>query len=236
MKNYLKELNPSRGNILRIRLITAFFLFCSPIYITGCKTDRIEVKSVIVKSPLMYDQPGSIREMYYDVRDGKETNIAIYAGFHNETLYDIQISRNSNMTKTPSLSGLSEDIDADEQLLLFNQILSHLSQSYTFDNVKQIIIFTRDLRRMSVEILEKYNSHRDYIRAIKESFFFFKLFDILKSYGINIKEIEVNDIYWLAVEDKNQMESTKDNKWNDINLDATIYLTKVSHPQKSPIK
>jgi len=46
----------------------------------------------------------------------------------------------------------------------------------------------------------------------------------LKSYGINIKEIEVNDIYWLAVEDKNQMESTKDNKWNDINLDATIYL------------
>ena len=122
MKNYLKELNPSRGNILRIRLITAFLLFCSPIYITGCKTDRIEVKSVIVKSPLMYDQPGSIRKMYYGVRDGKETNIAIYAGFHNETLYDIQISRNSNMTKTPSLSGLSEDIDADEQLLLFNQI------------------------------------------------------------------------------------------------------------------
>ena len=224
MKNYLKELNPSRGNILRIRLISAFFLFCSPIYITGCKTDRIEVKSVIVKSPLMYDQPGSIRKMYYGVRDGKETNIAIYAGFHNETLYDIQISRNSNMTKTPSLSGLSEDIDADEQLLLFNQILSHLSQSYTFDNVKQIIIFTRDLRRMSVEILEKYNSHRDYIQAIKESSFFLKLFDILKSYGINIKEIEVNDIYWLAVEDKNQMESTKDNKWKDINLDATIYL------------
>lgn len=224
MKNYLKELNSSRGNNLRIRLIAAFFLFCSPIYITGCKTDKIEIKSVIVNSPLMYNQPRSIRKMYYGVRDGMETNIAIYADFLNDTLYDIQISRNSNMTKTPSLSGLSEDIDADEQLLLFNQILSHLSQSYTFDNVKQIIIFTRDLRRMSVEILEKYNSHRDYIQAIKESFFFLKLFDILKSYGIIIKEIEVNDIYWLAVEDKNQMESTKDNKCNDINLDATIYL------------
>ena len=224
MKNYLKELNSSRGDNLRTCIIASLFLICSPIYITGCKTDRIEVKSVIVNSPLMYNQPESIRRMYCGVRDGKETNIAIYADFHNDTLCGIQISRNSNLTKTPSLSGLSEDIDADEQLLLFNQILSHLSQSYTFDNVKQIIIFTRDLRRMSVEILEKYNSHRDYIQAIKESLFFKKLFDILKSYGINIKEIEVNDIYWLAVEDKNQMESTKDNKWNDINLDATIYL------------
>ena len=172
----------------------------------------------------MYNQPESIRRMYCGVRDGKETNIAIYADFHNDTLCGIQISRNSNLTKTPSLSGLSEDIDADEQLSLFNQILFHLSQSYTFNKVKQMIIFTRDLQAMSVEILEKYNSCRDYKQAIKESTYFSKLFKILKSYGINVKDIEVNDIYWLAVEDKDQIVSTKDNKWNDINLDATIYL------------
>ena len=77
---------------------------------------------------------------------------------------------------------------------------------------------------MSVEILEKYDSCKDYEQAIRESTYFSKLFEILKSYGINVKDIEVNDIYWLVVEDKNQIANTKGNKWNDINLDATIYL------------
>jgi len=224
MKNYLKELNSSRGNNLRIRLIAAFFLFCSPIYITGCKTDKIEIKSVIVNSPLMYNQPRSIRKMYYGVRDGMETNIAIYADFLNDTLCGIQISRNSNLTKTLSQPRLSDSINADEQLPLFDQIFSLLSQSYTFDKVKRIVIFTRDLPVMSVEILEKYDSCKDYEQAIRESTYFSKLFEILKSYGINVKDIEVNDIYWLVVEDKNQIANTKGNKWNDINLDATIYL------------
>lgn len=224
MKNYLKELNSSRGNNLRIRLIAAFFLFCSPIFITGCKTDKIEIKSVIVKSPLMYNQPRSIRKMYYGVRDGMETNIAIYADFLNDTLCGIQISRNSNLTKTLSQPRLSDSINADEQLPLFDQIFSLLSQSYTFDKVKRIVIFTRDLPVMSVEILEKYDSCKDYEQAIRESTYFSKLFEILKSYGINVKDIEVNDIYWLVVEDKNQIANTKGNKWNDINLDATIYL------------
>ncbi len=224
MKNYLKELNSSRGNNLRIRLIAAFFLFCSPIFITGCKTDKIEIKSVIVNSPLMYNQPRSIRKMYYGVRDGMETNIAIYADFLNDTLCGIQISRNSNLTKTLSQPRLSDSINADEQLPLFDQIFSLLSQSYTFDKVKRIVIFTRDLPVMSVEILEKYDSCKDYEQAIRESTYFSKLFEILKSYGINVKDIEVNDIYWLVVEDKNQIANTKGNKWNDINLDATIYL------------
>ena len=224
MKNYLKELNSSRGNNLRIRLIAAFFLFCSPIFITGCKTDKIEIKSVIVNSPLMYNQPRSIRKMYYGVRDGMETNIAIYADFLNDTLCGIQISRNSNLTKTLSQPRLSDSINADEQLPLFDQIFSLLSQSYTFDKVKRIVIFTRDLPVMSVEILEKYDSCKDYQQAIREITYFSKLFEILKSYGINVKDIEVNDIYWLVVEDKNQIANTKGNKWNDINLDATIYL------------
>ena len=77
---------------------------------------------------------------------------------------------------------------------------------------------------MSVEILEKYDSCKDYEQAIRESTYFSKLFEILKSYGINVKDIEVNDFYWLVVEDKNQIANTKGNKWNDINLDATIYL------------
>jgi len=220
----LKELNSSRGNNLRIRLIAAFFLFCSPIFITGCKTDKIEIKSVIVNSPLMYNQPRSIRKMYYGVRDGMETNIAIYADFLNDTLCGIQISRNSNLTKTLSQPRLSYSINADEQLPLFDQIFSLLSQSYTFDKVKRIVIFTRDLPVMSVEILEKYDSCKDYEQAIRESTYFSKLFEILKSYGINVKDIEVNDFYWLVVEDKNQIANTKGNKWNDINLDATIYL------------
>ena len=172
----------------------------------------------------MYNQPRSIRKMYYGVRDGMETNIAIYADFLNDTLCGIQISRNSNLTKTLSQPRLSDSINADEQLPLFDQIFSLLSQSYTFDKVKRIVIFTRDLPVMSVEILEKYDSCKDYQQAIREITYFSKLFEILKSYGINVKDIEVNDIYWLVVEDKNQIANTKGNKWNDINLDATIYL------------
>ena len=162
--------------------------------------------------------------MYYGVRDGMETNIAIYADFLNDTLCGIQISCNSNLTKTLSQPRLSYSINADEQLPLFDQIFSLLSQSYTFDKVKRIVIFTRDLPVMSVEILEKYDSCKDYEQAIRESTYFSKLFEILKSYGINVKDIEVNDFYWLVVEDKNQIANTKGNKWNDINLDATIYL------------
>ena len=177
MRTILKELNSSRGNNLRIRLIAAFFLFCSPIYITGCKTDKIEIKSVIVNSPLMYNQPRSIRKMYYGVRDGMETNIAIYADFLNDTLCGIQISCNSNLTKTLSQPRLSDSINADEQLPLFDQIFSLLSQSYTFDKVKRIVIFTRDLPVMSVEILEKYDSCKDYEQAIRESTYFSKLFE-----------------------------------------------------------
>ena len=101
-----------------------------------------------------------------------------------------------------------------------------------FDKVERVMVSTRGMKAMSYELLQKYDSCGNYVQSIKNSYYFSKLFEMFKSYGINIKGIEVNDVYWETFEDKCNTLSTKSNKWDNIDLNALIFLYTDRHIEK----
>ncbi len=186
--------------------IILLLCFC----LLDCKNNSRIIKSETIKHHL-YDNV----KKYYGIKNGIESYSALYACFTKDThtLYEIHIRVNNDSY----LYRFYDKTDEDEQLSLFNQIFSYISKKHSFDNVSRIMIFPRGIKTMTVELLENYEACGNYEQAIKNSHYFSKLFKLFNSYGINIKDIGVYDIYPLENEDKND-------SLNNTLIDAQIFL------------
>lgn len=221
---------------LRIPIIHIVVLFCLLFNISCCRTDVYKIQSDKIEldkmDPLRYKDTDSSKKIYYGIKDGKESLTAVYACFYKDTLYQIQIARNHELFNKKSQYRLFDETEIHEQLSLFQQIFSFISKKYKFDNVERIMINPCGIKAMSFELFQKFDSCGNYVQAIKDCYYFSELFELFKSYGINIKNIEVNDIYWEKFDNKNDPLSIKANNWDNINLNARIFLYTVRIREK----
>ena len=218
---------------LRVLTINIVVLIYLPLFITSCKSDLYKIESKEYELELLNKKiPENTKRIYYGIKDGRASYSAIYAYFHKDSLCQIWIASNNELIKQYGQFRLLDKTDVDEQLALFHQILSFISSKYMFDKVERVMVSTRGMKAMSYELLQKYDSCGNYVQSIKNSYYFSKLFEMFKSYGINIKGIEVNDVYWETFEDKCNTLSTKSNKWDNIDLNALIFLYTDRHIEK----
>ena len=217
-----KDLLIKINRMKKITVITVALF--SSLYITSCSTDILRIESEEYELSKAIFPSDCTKKIYYGVKEGKVSYPAVYAYFCKDTLYQIQIARNDKVIKQNEQSKLFNQTDIEEQISLFHQIFSFISKKNIFDKVERIMINPSGLKAMSLELLQKYDSNGDYVKAIKDCYYFSKLFELFKSYGISVKEIEVNDIYWETIEEKGDLFKSKDDKWDNIDLNALIII------------